>query len=206
MTISQKGIRYIVFFPVCSWSGFQWEFRNKSLQLTRLSWEDTHETRKKGVDSTQHFGIAAGHARSDAPLERLEVSQDSWGLQHCQQEAENLQSCADVGDVRLGWLLLRGQKGVDTISGRSMKHIFFVLLLKQIEIHLDFSIKASYLKKKKILICIFLAKRPMLKQSNIDNSAISSADRWNNRFFYSTQLRNQYCSQTHTKTRHCDGC
>lgn len=103
-------------------------------QLTRLSWEDAHETRKEGVDSTQHFGIATGHARSDAPLERLEVSQDGWGLQHCQQEAENLQSCADVGDVRLGWLLLRGQKGVDTISGRSMKHIFFVLLLKQIEI------------------------------------------------------------------------
>lgn len=103
------------------------------------------------------------------------MSQDGWGLQHCQQEAENLQSCADVGDVRLGWLLLRGQKGVDIISGRSF---FLVLLLKQIEIHLDFSIKASYLKKKKkLLICIFLAKRPMLKQSNIDNSAISSADR-----------------------------
>lgn len=115
------------------------------------------------MDSTQHFGIAAGHARSDAPLERLEVSQDSWGLQHCQQEAENLQSCADVGDVRLGWLLLRGQKGVDTISGRSMKHIFFVLLLKQIEIHLDFSIKASYLKKKKNIDMYLFSQAPNAK-------------------------------------------
>lgn len=58
--------------------------------LTWLSWEDAHETRKKGVNSPQDFGIATCHTCSDAPLERLKMGQDGWGLEHCQQEAEYL--------------------------------------------------------------------------------------------------------------------
>ena len=76
-------------------------------KLTGLSGEDAHEAREEGVDSPQDFGIAAGHACSDAPLQRLEVGQDGRGLQHSQQEAENLQPSADVGDVSLRRLLLR---------------------------------------------------------------------------------------------------
>lgn len=63
------------------------------------------------MDSPQDFGVAAGHACSDAPLEGFKMGQDGWGLQHCQKEAENLQSSADVGDVSLCWLLLRGHGG-----------------------------------------------------------------------------------------------
>lgn len=63
------------------------------------------------MDSPQHFGVAAGHARGDATLEGFKVGQDGRGLQHRQQEAEDLQSGADVGDVRLSWLLLRGHRG-----------------------------------------------------------------------------------------------
>lgn len=59
-------------------------------KLTRLSGEDAHEARKEGVDSPQDFGVATGHACSDAPLEGLEVGQDGWGLQHSQQEAQDL--------------------------------------------------------------------------------------------------------------------
>lgn len=62
------------------------------------------------MDSSQDFGVAAGHARRNAPLEGFEVGQDGWGLQHRQQEAEDLQSGADVGDVRLCLLLLRGHQ------------------------------------------------------------------------------------------------
>lgn len=62
------------------------------------------------MDSPQDFGVAAGHAGSNASLEGLEVGQDGWGLQHSQQEAENLQSSADVGDVSLCCLLLKGQR------------------------------------------------------------------------------------------------
>ncbi len=80
-------------------------------QPTGLSGEDAHEARKERVDSSQDFGVATGHACSYAPLEGFKVGQDGWGLQHCQQEAENLQSSADVGDVSLCWLLLRGHRG-----------------------------------------------------------------------------------------------
>lgn len=61
------------------------------------------------MNSSKDFGVAAGHACSDAPLEGFKMGQDGWGLQHCQEEAENLQSSADVRDVSLSWLLLRGQ-------------------------------------------------------------------------------------------------
>lgn len=61
------------------------------------------------MDGTQDFGVAAGHAGRDASLEGLEVGQDGWGLQHGQQEAEDLQPSADVGDVSLRWLLLKGK-------------------------------------------------------------------------------------------------
>lgn len=60
------------------------------------------------MDSPQDFGVATGHTCSNAPLEGFKMGQNSWGLQHCQKEAENLQSSADVGDVGLCWLLLRG--------------------------------------------------------------------------------------------------
>lgn len=63
------------------------------------------------MDSPQDFGVAAGHACSDASLEGFKMGQDGWGLQHCQKEAEDLQSSADVGDVSLCWLLLRGHRG-----------------------------------------------------------------------------------------------
>lgn len=79
-------------------------------KLTRLGREDAHEAREEGVDGPQDFGVAAGHARSDAPLEWLEVSQDGRGLQDGQQEAQDLQSGADVGDVGLCWLFLRGYR------------------------------------------------------------------------------------------------
>lgn len=62
------------------------------------------------MDGPQDFGVATGHARRDASLERLEMCQDGWGLQHRQEEAEDLQSGADVGDVRLRWLLLQEDK------------------------------------------------------------------------------------------------
>lgn len=60
------------------------------------------------MNSPQHFGVAAGHACCDASLEGLEVGKNGWRLQDSQQEAEDLQSSADVGDVSLCWLLLRG--------------------------------------------------------------------------------------------------
>lgn len=58
------------------------------------------------MDGPQDFGVATGHACRDAPLEWFKMSQDGWRLQHCEEEAENLQSSADVGDVSLRWLLL----------------------------------------------------------------------------------------------------
>lgn len=61
------------------------------------------------MDGSQDFGVAACHACSDAPLEGLEMGQDGRRLQHRQQEAEDLQPGADVGDVSLGSLLLRGE-------------------------------------------------------------------------------------------------
>jgi len=75
--------------------------------LTGLGGEDAHEAREEGVDRPQDFGVPAGHARGDAALQGLEVGQDGRGLQHRQQEAEDLQARADVGDVGLGRLLLR---------------------------------------------------------------------------------------------------
>lgn len=42
-------------------------------RLTRLSGEDAHEARKEGVDGPQDFGVAAGHACSDAPLEGFKM-------------------------------------------------------------------------------------------------------------------------------------
>lgn len=42
------------------------------------------------MDSPQDFGVAACHACSDASLEGFKVGQDSWGLKHCQEEAEDL--------------------------------------------------------------------------------------------------------------------
>lgn len=62
------------------------------------------------MDGPQDFGVATGHAGGDATLEGLEVGQDCWGLQHGQQEAEDLQSSADVGDVSLRRLLLKGRR------------------------------------------------------------------------------------------------
>lgn len=59
------------------------------------------------MDGPQDFCVAAGHAGGDPFLEGLEVGQDGWGLQHCEQEAENLQAGADVRDVGLRRLLLR---------------------------------------------------------------------------------------------------
>lgn len=58
------------------------------------------------MDSTQDFGVATGHACSNAPLEGFKMSQDSWGRQHSQEETQNIKSSADVGDVCLGLLLL----------------------------------------------------------------------------------------------------
>lgn len=86
-------------------------FKLKHFALTGLCGEDAHEAGQEGVDSPQDFGVSAGHARSDASLEGFKVSQDGRGLQHCEQEAEDLQSSADVGDVSRGWLLLRGKQG-----------------------------------------------------------------------------------------------
>lgn len=66
------------------------------------------------MDGPQDFSVATGHARCDAPLERFEMCQDGRRLQHCKEEAEDLQSGADVGDVSLRWLLLqRNKKGKD---------------------------------------------------------------------------------------------
>lgn len=81
-----------------------------AFKLTGLRWEDTHEARKERMDGPQDFGVATGHARCDAPLERFEMCQDGWRLQHCEKEAEDLQSGADVGDVSLRWLLLQRNK------------------------------------------------------------------------------------------------
>lgn len=53
------------------------------------------------MNSSKDFGVAAGHACSDAPLEGFKMGQDGWGLKHCQEEAENLQSSANVRDVSL---------------------------------------------------------------------------------------------------------
>lgn len=66
------------------------------------------------MDGPQDFGVATGHAGRDAPLERLEMGQDGWGLQHCQEETEDLQSGADVGDVGLRWLLLHDRNETKT--------------------------------------------------------------------------------------------
>lgn len=79
-------------------------------KLTGLRGEDAHEARQERMDGPQDFGVATGHARRDASLERLEMCQDGWGLQHRQEEAEDLQSGADVGDVSLCWLLLQEEK------------------------------------------------------------------------------------------------
>lgn len=68
------------------------------------------------MDGPQDFGVAAGHARGDAPLEGFEMGQDGRGLQHGQQEAEDLQSGADVGDVGLRLLLLGAKKGTSQRS------------------------------------------------------------------------------------------
>lgn len=46
--------------------------------------------------SSEDFGVAAGHAGRNASLQRFEVGQDGWRLQHGQQEAQDLQPCADV--------------------------------------------------------------------------------------------------------------
>lgn len=62
------------------------------------------------MHGSQNFGVTTSHACSNSPLERLEVGQDGWGLQHSQKEAENLQSSADVGNISLCWLLLNGQR------------------------------------------------------------------------------------------------
>lgn len=59
------------------------------------------------MDGPQNFGVPAGHACGDASLQRLEVGQYGGRLQHGQQEGEDLQSGADVGDVGLCWLFLR---------------------------------------------------------------------------------------------------
>lgn len=79
-------------------------------ELTGLGGEDAHEAREEGVDGPQDFGVATGHARGNAPLQGFEVGQDGRGLQHGQQEAQDLQPGADVGDVGLRWLLLRGHR------------------------------------------------------------------------------------------------
>lgn len=64
------------------------------------------------MDGPQDFGVATGHASRDAPLKGFKMGQDGWRLQHCKEEAEDLQSSADVGDVSLRWLLLqRDNKG-----------------------------------------------------------------------------------------------
>lgn len=87
----------------------------KHQRLTGLSGEDAHEAREEGVDGSQDFGVAACHACSDAPLEGLEMGQDGRRLQHRQQEAEDLQPGADVGDVSLGSLLLRGEERTTSV-------------------------------------------------------------------------------------------
>lgn len=92
----------------------------RTSQLTGLGRVDAHEARKEGVDSSQDFGVAAGHARSNAPLQGFEMGQDGLGLQHRQQEAEDLQSGADVGDVSLRLLLLRGHPR-EPVSGVKKK-------------------------------------------------------------------------------------
>lgn len=46
--------------------------------------------------SSEYFGVAAGHAGCNASLERLKVDQDDWRLQYGQEEAQDLQPCADV--------------------------------------------------------------------------------------------------------------
>ena len=81
--------------------------------LTGLGGKDAHEPGEQRVDGAQHFGVAAGHAGGDAPLQGLEVGQHARRLQHRQQEAEDLQPRADVGEVGLCRLLLE-----DRTSGR----------------------------------------------------------------------------------------
>lgn len=75
--------------------------------LTGFGGKDAHKAREERVNGTQHFGVAACHAGGNASLQGLEVGQDRGRLQHSQQETENLQSGADVGDVGLSWLLLK---------------------------------------------------------------------------------------------------
>lgn len=58
------------------------------------------------MDSPQDFGVATGHACSNAPLEGFKMSQDSRGWQHSQEETQNVKSSADVRDVGLSLLLL----------------------------------------------------------------------------------------------------
>lgn len=58
------------------------------------------------MHSSEDFGVAAGHTGCNASLQRLEVGQDGWRLQHGKKEAQNLQSCADVREVGLVGLLL----------------------------------------------------------------------------------------------------
>lgn len=59
------------------------------------------------MDRPQDFGISTGHTGSDPSLQGLEVGQDGRGLENSQQETQDLQPGADVGDVSLCWLLLR---------------------------------------------------------------------------------------------------
>ena len=91
-----------------------------SSKLTGLSGEDAHEPGQQGVDGPEDLGVAAGHAGGDAPLQGLKVGQDGRGLEHRQQEAQDLQACADVGEVGLGWLLLEGG-GREGTTGREGK-------------------------------------------------------------------------------------
>lgn len=62
------------------------------------------------MHSSQDFGVTTGHAGSNATLEGLEVCQNGWRLQHREQEAQDLQPSADVGEVGLVGLLLVKEK------------------------------------------------------------------------------------------------
>lgn len=94
----------------------------RHLKLTGLRWEDAHEARKERMDGPQNLGIATGHARSDTSLERFKMCEDGWGLQHSKEEAEDLQSSAYVGNVRLRWLLLQKDTKGKGAQNKTVKH------------------------------------------------------------------------------------
>lgn len=52
--------------------------------------EVTHQAGKEAVDCPQNLGVATGHARGDASLQRFEATQDRGRLEDSQEKTEDL--------------------------------------------------------------------------------------------------------------------